>query len=139
MSDTGFVEWCLELLAGDGNEPPRARRMFGAHGLYVGDLFVAIGSAQTLFLKTDESTQAQFEAAGSRPFSYEKAGGVVMLTSYWSAPDEAMDSPAAMAPWLRLARASALRAAAAKAAAPKHKPRASKSQAAAKPSSRRRA
>lgn len=128
-SASGFVDLCLELLSGSRPGSARARRMFGGHGLYVDGLFVAILSDEQLYLKADEATRAEFEAAGCQPFRYAKSGGETVVMSYWTAPEQAMDSPEAMAPWLRLALASALRAAAAKAAAPARRPRAKPAQA----------
>lgn len=101
-----FVEHVIELLATLG--PVRARRMFGAHGVYLDDLFVAIVAGERLYLKADDASRAAFEAAGCQPFTYEAQGRRVALT-YWSCPDEALDAPHAMAPWARLALAAALR------------------------------
>ena len=103
-----FVDHCTELLAPLG--AARARRMFGGHGLYVDDRFVAIISGQRLYLKTDDATRADFEAAGCAPFEYRAKDGRRQVLSYRSAPEDAMDSPAAMLPWARLALAAALRA-----------------------------
>lgn len=113
------VRWCSELLSPLG--AVRAKRMFGGHGLYVDDVFVAIIVGDELFLKTDDEGRPAFEAAGSRPFEFETADGKKTATSYWSAPAEAMDSPVQMLPWARQALASALRARASK---PPAKPRA---------------
>lgn len=111
--DSGeFAAWCVELLGPLG--AARARRMFGGYGLYVDDLFVAIVAGGELYLKVDAQTRPQLEAAGCRPFVYEKTGQSVAL-GYWSAPDEATESPAQMLPWARLALAAALRARAARA------------------------
>lgn len=107
----GFVAHCLELLAPLGT--PRSRRMFGGHGLYVDDLFIALIANERLYLKADDTTRARFEAAGCTPFEYEGGGRRVTL-GYYTAPEDAMESPAAMQPWARLAFASALRARAAK-------------------------
>lgn len=108
-----FASYCVELLGALG--AARALRMFGGHGLYVDDLFVAIVAGEVLFLKVDAQTRPQFEAAGCRPFVYDKASQSIAL-GYWSAPGEATDSPAQMLPWARLALDAALRARAAKAA-----------------------
>lgn len=102
-----LADFCAELLGPLG--PVRVRRMFGGHGFYVDDLFIALIFEQQFFLKTDAGSQPQFEAAGGRPFRYEGAGRVVQM-SYWTPPDEAMESPAAMQPWARLAMAAALKA-----------------------------
>jgi DNA transformation protein and related proteins len=106
-----FAAYCVELLEPLGGA--RARRMFGGHGLYVDDLFIAIVADEQLYLKADASTRPQFEAAGCRPFVYSKATQAVAM-SYWSAPEEATESPSSMLPWARLAQAAALRARAAK-------------------------
>lgn len=102
-----FASYCAELLSALG--PVRVRRMFGGHGLYIDDLFVAIVTGETLYLKADADTQALFEAQGCRPFVYSAKGKEVSL-KYWTAPTDAMDSPALMRPWAALAMQAALRA-----------------------------
>lgn len=105
-----FVAHCLELLAPLG--AARSRRMFGGHGLYVDDLFVALIVFDRLYLKADAQTRPRFEAAGSQPFVYDGQGKAVTV-SYFTAPEDAMESPAYMQPWGRLALEAALRAKAA--------------------------
>lgn len=92
----------------------RARRMFGGWGLYIDDLFVALISAERLYLKADAPTQDQFVRAGCVPFTYSSRDRGAVSLGYWSAPDDAMDSPQGMLPWARLALASAVRAQSAK-------------------------
>jgi DNA transformation protein len=120
MADA-LVDHALELLAPLG--AARARRMFGGWGLYLDDLFVAVIVDDRLLLKADAQSAPRFEAAGGAPWVYEARGKRVAM-GYWSVPADAMDSPDAMQPWARLAIEAALRARAAKAAAPKRKPRA---------------
>ncbi|RZS54879.1 TfoX/Sxy family protein [Sphaerotilus mobilis] len=103
-----FVNHCLELLAPLG--AVRARRMFGGHGLYVDELFIAIVASERLFLKVDEVSRSAFEAAGCGPFTYATKQGETGVMSYFNAPDEAIESPMLMQPWARLALAAALRA-----------------------------
>ncbi|MBI5259617.1 MAG: TfoX/Sxy family protein [Burkholderiales bacterium] len=135
--DEEFVTHCLELLGALG--PARARRMFGGHGLYVSDQFIALIANDTLYLKTDDDTRAQFEQAGSRPFDYTTRDGQRVVMAYWAAPQDAMESPALMLPWARLAMASALRAAASKRPAAVRKAPARPSQARSATPARRRA
>jgi DNA transformation protein len=116
-ADASFVSHCLELLTALGR--PRSRRMFGGHGIYVDEVFVALIIGEQLYLKADIAARGAFEQAGCSPFEYTTRGGRKAALGYWSAPDEAMESPAAMLPWARLALASALRAAASSRAAPK--------------------
>ena len=113
MVQDHFVNHCLELLAPLG--AVRARRMFGGHGLYLDDVFVALVAFERLYLKADASTQPCFAAAGCEPFIYEGKGKPISM-SYWTVPAEAMDSAAEMAPWARLALQAAVAAMASKAA-----------------------
>lgn len=133
-----IVAWCRELLAPLG--AVRGKRMFGGHGLYVDEVFIAIIVGEDLYLKTDDANRPAFEAAGCRPFEFQTAEGKKVALSYWSAPAEAMDSPVQMLPWARQALASALRARASK---PPAKPRAARAKppakAATKPPSKGRA
>ena len=110
-ADDEFTNHCLELLSPLGTT--RARRMFGGRGLYVDDLFIALIASERLYLKTDTQTRARFEAAACSPFAFETKDKT-MTTSYFSAPEDAMESPALMQPWARLALEAALRARAAK-------------------------
>ncbi len=89
--------------------PVRLKRMFGGHGIYADDLFFALESRGEIFLKTDAETQREFAAAGSLPFSFDRAGKT-MVTSYWRLPDAAFDEPEELAHWCKLALDAARRA-----------------------------
>jgi DNA transformation protein len=102
-----LVAHVLELLAPLGRA--RAMRMFGGHGIYVDDLFVALVAFERLYLKADEQTRAAFEAARCEAFTYEGKRGEVHVMSYWSAPAEALESSDEMRPWARRAIEAALR------------------------------
>lgn len=93
-----------ELLAPRG--AIRSRAMFGGHGIYCDDLFIAIVIDDQLYLKVDGLTQATFAAAGSTPFVYTGKGKPVKM-SYWLVPDEALESARAMRPWADMAIAAA--------------------------------
>lgn len=114
-ASTDFADYCCELLSGVG--PCRARRMFGGFGLSLDGLTFAIiadlGDGDRLWLKADAHSTPRFEALGCRRFTYsgQKNGKPVqMQMSYYSAPDDAMESALAMAPWAQLALQSALAA-----------------------------
>jgi DNA transformation protein len=123
---TDLVAHCLELLAPLG--AVRAQRMFGGHGLYCDDLFFALIVRDGLYLKVDAQTQPAFAAAGCEPFVHD-AKGRAMTLNYWSAPAEAMESPALMQPWAAQALAAAWRARVAKPSAAPRKARAVRAQA----------
>jgi DNA transformation protein and related proteins len=117
-----FVSLALELLAPLG--PTRAKPMFGGWGLYADGIFVALVADDRLYLKADAESAPAFAAAGGEPFVFETPAKRIEM-SYWLPPAEALESPALMAPWARLAMAAALRARAAKPVPkPKSKPKA---------------
>lgn len=106
-----MVDYLLELL--QPLESVDAARMFGAWGIRAGGIMIGLVAGETVYLKVDERTRPTFEAVGSVPFVFAMKDRSV-TTSYWSVPDEAMDSSTAMSPWARLALDAALRKAAAK-------------------------
>ena len=88
--------------------PVRIRRMFGAHGIYLGEVMFALAADGELYLKADAATLDAFRAAGSRPFTYERQGRTARL-NYWRLPDAAIDDPDAAACWARRALDAARR------------------------------
>ncbi len=107
-----FTQHCLELLAPLG--PARAKAMFGGVGLYVDDLFIALIANERLYLKVSAEHESAFVAAGCELFTFITKDGRSMSMSYRAAPDEALDSAAAMQAWARRAMEAALLAANAK-------------------------
>ena len=121
MNDSALVSHCLELLSPLGRTS--SRRMFGGRALYIDDLCMALIFGDALYLKVNDDSRAAFERAGCRPFIYETKDGDHQMLGYYTAPEEAMESPAEMLPWARRALAAAV---AARAKAPKKKAAAAK-------------
>ena len=121
MSEAGFVSHCLELLSPLGRTS--SRRMFGGHALYIDGLCMALIIQDTLYLKVDDTSRALFERAGCKPFVYTARNDERHSLGYYTAPEEAMESPAEMTPWARRALGSAV---AARAKAPPKKKAAAK-------------
>lgn len=111
-----FVEHVLDLLGAAG--PVRARAMFGGHGIYAGDVMIALVDDDDLYLKADDRTRGRFLAEGCPPFTYQGAKGAMEM-AYYRPPDEAHEDAEAMRAWALLALEAALRARAAKAPRPK--------------------
>jgi DNA transformation protein and related proteins len=113
--NTDFANYCCDLLASAGRCV--AKRMFGGFGISIDGLTIAIladlGDGEKLWLKGDDSSSPRYEAAGCKIFTYP-AKGVPRSMNYFSAPEDAMDSPDAMRPWAALALDCALRARAVK-------------------------
>ena len=106
-----FATYCCDLLSAAG--PCVAKRMFGGYGLSTDGLTLAIiadlGDGEKLWLKANDETRPKFEAAGSARFVYD-VKGKPMGMNYYSAPEEAMESPQMMTAWARLAVEAALQA-----------------------------
>ncbi|SRR5688572_2966603 len=101
-----FIAHVHDLLGPMGTVATRA--MFGGHGVYVDEVMVGVIMEGALYLKVDPETQLHFEAVGSEPYVYLGQQEPITM-SYWSVPDEAMESAQAMRPWAELARAAAVR------------------------------
>lgn len=114
-----FALYCCDLLHGVG--PCVAKSMFGGWGISCDGLTIALmtdlGSGDKLWLKANDETATQFRAAGSEQFMYSMKGELKAM-NYFTAPDDAMESPALMLPWVRLAMQAALLANAAKLSKP---------------------
>ena len=102
-----FAAHVQELLSGLG--AIRIKRMFGGAGVYVHDLVFGLLINETLYLKADDLTEAEFRAAGSEPFIFEAKGKSIPMR-YWRLPDDAADDREAAERWARLALDAALRA-----------------------------
>ena len=107
-----FVAHVLEMMRPVG--AASARAMFGGHGVYLDGLIVGLVDDDVLYLKTDDATRAAFTGRELPPFRYRAHDGELHETSYFRAPDEALESPPAMREWLRDALAASLRAKATK-------------------------
>ena len=109
--DRAFLDHIQDVLAGVG--PLRIKRMFGAAGIYGGELFFAVAEDDVLYLKADAETEPLFAGAGSAPFTFE-SGGETKVTHFWTMPEAALDDPEEAVHWARLALDVAARAAAKK-------------------------
>jgi DNA transformation protein len=88
-------------------ERVRIKSMFGGAGLYAGDFFFAIIDDDMLYLKVDDVNRPDFEARGMRPFQPFGEGGEVM--QYYQLPEELLEDPDELKPWVEKAIAVAER------------------------------
>ena len=89
-----------------------ARPMFSGAGIYCDGTIFALVIRDALYLKVDDINRADYEGAGSSPFTYEAKGRTVEIGSYWRAPEHLFDDPDEMLAWSRVALAAGRRAAA---------------------------
>ena len=102
-----FAEYCAEQLSAAGRVTQK--RMFGGVGFYLDDVFCAlIGDSGRLFLKTDDSNRADFEALGCEPFKPFEDRDVVM--SYYEVPEHVLDDADELREWALGARRAGLAA-----------------------------
>ena len=108
-----FRDYCIELFAslvpGAGVAGIAAKRMFGGTGFSIDGKTFAIIAMDQLWLKVDDVSRSKFEQAGCQIFTYDMAGKQRSM-SYYTVPDDAMESAALMAPWAERAWGAALRA-----------------------------
>jgi DNA transformation protein len=105
-------ELLRELFASLG--PIRISRMFGGQGIYADGMIVAVVIHGELMLKIDAETEAAFQTAGSRRWTYQRPGKAEVRMTYSTLPDEAFDDPDLAAHWSGLAFEAARRSEASK-------------------------
>ncbi|MCP1197824.1 TfoX/Sxy family protein [Notoacmeibacter sp. MSK16QG-6] len=102
-------DYLADLFSGLG--PISVRRMFGGKGIYHQGLIFALDMSDgRIMMKGDAVNAGNYEAAGCERWSYQRPGRNKTFMPYWTAPDDALDSPEAMMPWAQSAFAAALRA-----------------------------
>lgn len=104
-----FLDFAAELFEPFGEVT--IRKMFGAAGVYCDSLFFAVLDDEVVYLKTDETTRAEFERAGCLPFSFETKDGEIAVMSYYAAPGDFYDDAEETRRWTTLALDAARRAA----------------------------
>ena len=102
-------DFLIDLFADFG--PVAIRRMFSGFGISADGINFALALRSGLYFRVDEQTIPQFEAEGSRPFSYQTRAKTVTVNSYWELPARLFDDSDELAGWARRALAAAQRAA----------------------------
>ncbi|HTN75206.1 MAG TPA: TfoX/Sxy family protein [Pirellulaceae bacterium] len=95
MASNPFHQHVLAQLRGLG-PTLRSRAMFGAHGLYLGDVFFAIAWRGQLYFKTTPATAARYIARGSEPF---QPSPTIKLKNYYEVPESVIERPDELLAW----------------------------------------
>ena len=111
-----FRDYCVELLSSLRQGDIVAKKLFGGKGLSINGKNFAIIAFDQLWLKVDDESRQSFVDAGCRIFSYVWNDGIERHLSYYTVPEEAMESASLIRPWVILAWDAALRAASLKTA-----------------------
>jgi len=99
-----YLAYILEQLAGLGDLRPR--RMFGAVGLYSGELFFGLVDDDTLFFKSDSTNSAEYIARKMPRFMpFPERPEAVM--AYYQVPADIVEDAESLIAWARPKRAPA--------------------------------
>jgi DNA transformation protein len=90
-----YLEFVLEQLGRVA--PVTSRAMFGARGVYSNGFFFAVLDNDTLYLKVDDTTRPDYEAAGMGPFRpFEGAASM----QYYELPADLLEDADRLRPWV---------------------------------------
>ncbi|PJE29853.1 DNA transformation protein [Pseudooceanicola antarcticus] len=112
--DPDFLEHVQDLFSGMG--PLRMGRMFSGAAIYADEdaMFAMVSASGQIYMKSDDSTEAAYLAAGSEFFTYERKEGSREVRSLMTLPESALDDPEEALHWARLSLPPAQAAAAEK-------------------------
>jgi DNA transformation protein len=102
-------DFLIDLFSNFG--PVTIRRMFSGFGISADGTNFALALRSGLYFRADDQTIPQFEAEGSKPFSYQTRSKTVTVNSYWELPARLFDDTEELSGWARAALAAAQRAA----------------------------
>jgi DNA transformation protein len=101
MADDDFVSFVLDQLS---RLPGiRHRRMFGATGLYQGELFFAIVDDGRLYFRTDDGSRPDYESRGMKAFRPKPDQ---VLKNYYEVPVDVLEDDTVLCEWARRAVAA---------------------------------
>jgi DNA transformation protein len=93
----GFLTYAVELFAPWA--PVTTKRMFGGAGIYRDGRMFGLIADDRIYLKTNDTTRAAFQAVSAEAFVFETKDGQGIAMSYWSLPPEALDDVDTLILW----------------------------------------
>src|SRR5689334_3191029 len=102
-------EFLIDLFSDFG--PVTIRPMFSGFGISADGTNFALALRAGLYFRADDVTIPQYEAEGSKPFTYQTRAKTVTVNSYWQLPARLFDDTEELSAWARAALAAAQRAA----------------------------
>jgi DNA transformation protein and related proteins len=102
-----YRAFVVELFTGFGTV--KVRPMFGAAGIFAGDIMLGVVADEKIYLKTDARSRKAYEGEGAKPFTFFKSSrGETIITSYFEVPERLYDDADELAQWARRAHEIAL-------------------------------
>lgn len=83
--------------------------MFGGYGIYKDGIIAGIIIQDELYFKADPESAKDYDALGSKPFTYD-ANGKTIKMSYWQVPPDIMENDKVLGAWLEHAWQISLKA-----------------------------
>jgi DNA transformation protein len=102
----GYRDYLAELLGPVGKFS--TKRVFGLDGIMADGVLLGFVIDERIHFRTDEKTISAYRDGGGKPFSFAKANGERIVTSYYSLPEYLYDEPDELVRWARHAREAAL-------------------------------
>ncbi len=101
MADDSLLEFVLDQMA--SLPEVTSRRMFGGHGLYLGEEFFGMVWRGRVWFRTDARSRPEYRALGAVPIPFGDPGGE---KCYWSVPEDVLEDPPRLVAWARAAAAT---------------------------------
>ena len=99
-----FLAYVVEQLAALGGVS--SRRMFGGAGLYCNEQFFGLIADDTLYLRVDDHTRADYTSRGMKPLR-PYADRRLLSKTYFETPADVLEDAAELATWARRSVAAA--------------------------------
>lgn len=98
VQQSGLVDHVIDSLAHIGRV--EYKRFFGGWSLHLHGRQFACVIRNELYFAAEGKVREALNAAGSVPFTYEKAGRTVIVAKYQSAPSACLDDPDELCAWV---------------------------------------
>lgn len=109
MSTVLACELALEIAERLGGvDDVVVKRFFGGAALLAAGLQFGFVMKGSLYLRTDDTNRAAFEAMGAAPFQYTGAGRTVTVQGYFETPAEIVEDSELLRSWVAQARHAAV-------------------------------
>lgn len=108
-----YRDFLAELLGPVGKFS--TKRVFGLDGIMADGILLGFVIDERIHFRTDTASVAAYRDGGGKPFTFDRANGEHIVTSYYSLPERLYDEPDELVRWARLAREAALQSPSARA------------------------
>lgn len=78
-------------------------RFFGGIGISYSEVQFAMVMGNTLYFCVDDSNRDAYVETGMQPFSYATKKKTILVSKYYSVPEEVLDNPGTLREWAQAA------------------------------------